>query len=267
MNVQTATPAQIDTVLAPIATRRADAHSSAYELRRSARKAHRAEQAARYEAQAAAQDVIAAAAHAEAAPLEAEFRARGGWTRVFWCASNGGHAHRTLSCQTLRITTPMVWLPEHSGATESEIVALAGDSACTYCYPTAPVATAAPSQLRPAREAREAKEARDADLAAARAAKDAKAIRNPDGSQLRGRYGVVNTVVSAWKEAGDGQVNHQAYGYAIDAKEAEAEARIVEALAVKLGRSEESIREELAEKVAKRVKRAKAEIAKYNRTA
>ncbi|MGX5718388.1 hypothetical protein [Arthrobacter sp. MAHUQ-56] len=77
-----------------------------------------------------------------AAPLEAIYRANP-WTRFFLVP--GGHLHSSRRCGSLRWTTPVYWLPEYSGKTEAEIVAQAGERACTICYPSAPVDR--PSQL------------------------------------------------------------------------------------------------------------------------
>lgn len=109
------------------------------------------------------------------APFTAEWNRRGGWTRAY---ATDGHIHRSCSCHTLYATTRIGWLPEQSGLDEAEIVRLAGATACTICYPTAPVA-----ELRIAAAA-----AKTAGRAAAKAERDAaaaaKAISNPDGTPL-----------------------------------------------------------------------------------
>lgn len=253
MDLTTATPAQIDTAWAPISTRGAVAEAAAFNYRQSAKKSRSPQH---YLEQAEKQDAIADAAVAEAAPFRAEWRRRGGWTRIFWCTANGGHAHSSLHCQTIRLTTGMVWLPEHSGATEAELVELAGESACTFCYRTAPV-TAKPSQLRPAREAREEKAKRDAELAAKRAAKAEKAITNPDGTPLRGRWGSIGTVVTAWNELVELYADTELYGYTWDAERKAAADRITEALEVKLGQTREEVIATREAKVAAKIKRAR----------
>jgi len=59
------------------------------------------------------------------------------WTRAYIVP--GGHVHKYYRCQTLWDTTVRIILPECSGLDEAEIVELAGDRACTICYPSAPV--------------------------------------------------------------------------------------------------------------------------------
>lgn len=73
------------------------------------------------------------------APFMAEWSKRGGWNRAYLCAANGGHIHKHTCCSTLHVTTLISFLPEQSGLSEDEIVALAGVQACTVCYPSAPV--------------------------------------------------------------------------------------------------------------------------------
>lgn len=85
---------------------------------------------------ATAQEELANA-KAEAAPLEA-IAAAGNWTRFVLVP--GGHLHKGFGCSTLRWTTQTGLMPEYSGADEVEIVELAGEAACTVCFPSAPVA-------------------------------------------------------------------------------------------------------------------------------
>jgi hypothetical protein len=60
-----------------------------------------------------------------------------GWSRAF--IVSGGHVHKTMSCHTCYSTTVFYGVPQCSGMDEDEIVELAGERACTVCYPTAPV--------------------------------------------------------------------------------------------------------------------------------
>jgi hypothetical protein len=75
-------------------------------------------------------------AKAIAAPLEA-VAAAGRWSRFVLVP--GGHLHRGFGCSTLRWTTQTGLMPEFSGADEAEVVDLAGEVACTVCFPSAPV--------------------------------------------------------------------------------------------------------------------------------
>lgn len=60
----------------------------------------------------------------------------GGWTRFFHVV----HIHKSMHCSSFRPTTKIGWLPQLSGRTEAEAVAEQGESLCTICYPSAPVA-------------------------------------------------------------------------------------------------------------------------------
>lgn len=75
----------------------------------------------------------------QAAPLNAEFTRRGGWTRAFLATSSNGHIHSSRACSTCRETTQFFWFVDLSGHDEAEIVTKAGSDACTVCYPSAPV--------------------------------------------------------------------------------------------------------------------------------
>ncbi|GHH32531.1 hypothetical protein [Lentzea cavernae] len=72
-------------------------------------------------------------------PFEEEFDRRGGWTRAWLVQNTGGHVHRTMLCRTCFPSTKFAWLIHLSGHDEAEIVDLAGEAACTECYPSAPV--------------------------------------------------------------------------------------------------------------------------------
>ena len=60
----------------------------------------------------------------------------GGWPRFFHVV----HIHKSMNCSSFRPTTRVGWLPQLSGRTEAEAVAEQGESLCTICYPSAPVA-------------------------------------------------------------------------------------------------------------------------------
>lgn len=60
----------------------------------------------------------------------------GGWNRFFHVV----HIHKSMHCSSFRPTTKVGWLPQLSGRTEAEAVAEQGESLCTICYPSAPVA-------------------------------------------------------------------------------------------------------------------------------
>lgn len=122
---------------------------------------------------------------------EKEYSRRGGWTRFWIVINSNGHIHSSTNCTTCFPTTAYGWLPQISGSNDAEVVELAGESACTICFPDAPVDTRnRPSQIEePAKQA--AREAREAAKAEKDAKKAAKAIANPDGTVLKlsGRFG------------------------------------------------------------------------------
>jgi hypothetical protein len=126
----------------------------------------------------------------ESFPYESEYTRRGGWTRVFLAKSHNGHAHNGTECSTCHngeSRTEFAWLVQYSGKKEAEIVADAGERACTTCYKSAPAAdllrptkmfTPDEEEARKAREAREAERARKAQEAAD------KSITTPEGGPL-----------------------------------------------------------------------------------
>ncbi|MGP9587220.1 hypothetical protein ACT3TB_16345 [Micrococcaceae sp. AOP34-BR2-30] len=73
--------------------------------------------------------------NAEREPYDAEFSRRGGWTRFFHVE----HLHTSPWCSSFRPTTRIIWLPDYSGHSETEMIAAAGDMVCTKCVPDAPV--------------------------------------------------------------------------------------------------------------------------------
>jgi hypothetical protein len=125
---------------------------------------------------------------AEAAPYEAEFYRRGGWNRVFLATSNQGHAHNGTECSTCHhgeYRTGFAWLIRYSGATEAEIVADAGERACTTCYPSAPVNAKGTKMFTPdEEEAAKARQEREAAKVERARQADVKGITTPEGLPL-----------------------------------------------------------------------------------
>lgn len=80
------------------------------------------------------------------AALESVHRAYN-WNRA-WIVS-GGHVHKVeRGCPGFKANTTAHLLPQCSALTEDEIVDLAGERACTHCFPSAPVdKLAQPSKL------------------------------------------------------------------------------------------------------------------------
>lgn len=137
----TQTPVEIDTRLAEISEAYAIAQDRAARYALLAEKATMSYQRDSYADSALEYQSTADALAPEIAALNGEFTARGGWTRAFLAVTNGsgGHVHRNRSCTSCYVTTEYAWMTEFSGQTEDEIVDAAGERACTYCYPSAPV--------------------------------------------------------------------------------------------------------------------------------
>lgn len=120
------------------------------------------------------------------AALESVHRAYN-WNRA-WIVS-GGHVHKVeKGCPGFKANTTAHLLPQCSALTEDEIVDLAGDRACTHCYPSAPVEKLAqPSRLFALDEA--AKAERKAEREAKAAEKEAKKVEVTFGEVSNGRGG------------------------------------------------------------------------------
>lgn len=185
---------------------------------------------------------------AEMEPFEKEFTRRGGWTRAFIVTNANGHVHKTMSCITCYPTTRFAWLPSYSGADEKKIVADAGKSACTECYPSAPVDILQRVSLIEVPDKKIARLKKEAAKAERDQKNKEKNIRNPDGTQIKltGIYGnIVKSARTAENTAVDHAVtllaakNHKNNLWEGRKLEMENDYQIlVSALAVKYGRSE-----------------------------
>lgn len=130
-------------------------------------------------------------------PFDHEFSRRGGWTRAYYVP--GGHLHTSRACQSIGPTTRFMWLPELSGKDEDEIVDQAGETACTFCFPSAPVDVLARARKFRLPEDDE-RDKRAAEKIRREAEKTAKAIANPDGTTLKSGYREAKTLVTAERE-------------------------------------------------------------------
>lgn len=117
---------------------------------------------------------------AERKPLDTEFERRDGWTRYHYVTNRSGHIHWTRDCHTCQDTTPFWFLAEQSGMPFEELEKLAGEKACTVCFPGAPVDRSA--QLTHPEQ--DAKDKAAADRAAKQAAAAAKVLRTPEGKPV-----------------------------------------------------------------------------------
>jgi hypothetical protein len=211
MDLTTATPVEIDTLLAPIWERQASAQSRIVNYKRreaeiftTIEKVKRGERVLRITSALDGIELMEdlarlgrfivaegnklAAAEADAAPYEAEYTRRGGWNRVFLATSTNGHAHNGTECSTChngQYRTAFAWLIQYSGQSEADIVADAGERACTTCYPTAPVDAKGTKMFTPdEEEAQRAREEREAAKAEKARQADIKGITTPEGKPL-----------------------------------------------------------------------------------
>ncbi|MFE2101590.1 hypothetical protein [Streptomyces sp. NPDC059468] len=121
---------------------------------------------------------------AEVYPREAEYNNRR-WTRYYLVDNTNGHVHKDQDCSTCFDDTRYAWLVEQSGLSAEELVELAGEKACTVCFPWAPVDTLKRKTKLEAPERKAARLERERKKAEAAAKKAAKAIANPDGTPLK----------------------------------------------------------------------------------
>jgi hypothetical protein len=151
--------------------------------------------------------------YAEEDIYEAEYHRRGRWTRAFLVHNGNGHVHKSRSCSTLRPTTSLLWVTSYSGKNESEVIEDAGESACTVCYPNAPVDTRnRPSKITDpnVKAINDEKEKARAERERVKSEKAAKlaltSISTPEGKDLYTQsYGYIKSARTAEIEA----VNHQ----------------------------------------------------------
>lgn len=107
-----------------------------------------------------------------------------GWSRAFLVHNANGHVHASMNCSTCFPTTQYIWLPNLSGEDKMKIAELAGESACSVCYPDAPSEYfLRKSQLEDPKKV-QAREEREAKKQAREAKALATGITNPDGTPL-----------------------------------------------------------------------------------
>jgi len=213
----------------------------------------------------------------EAAPYEAEFIARGGWSRFYQVTNSNGHVHKSMQCSTCYPTTTYYWHHQLSGATESELIDQAGSNACTVCFPDAPVEklsrpgvleTPDMADKRKAREERERKAAEKKSVA------EAKGIAMPDGSPLRDN---LNLVIKTERTAEITLVDNCVNEFYIDRsqydmnedyyeKSRRVAKNIYEALKHKRGLSDEELFSFIKEKGIAKIKREKGDTSYFEQT-
>lgn len=251
-DIAAATPAEIDTRLADLAEAQAIAQDRADRYAALADKATLSFSRESYAADAAEYQAIADSLSPEILALVAEYADRGGWTRAFLAVTNGsgGHVHSSRSCSTCNngiYATTFAWVTEFSGHDEDEIVAAAGERACTVCYPTAPVEVLnRPTSIFTADEKRKAEEraAREAKKAAAAAA----TITDPVTGEV-----LYKTERAALNAAGAALDSFYWYGGHPSDDEWQAEVtQVVTALAARNGTDAAALRAELEAKAQKK---------------
>lgn len=209
-DLSTWTPQQVDTVLAEIHGRIGVKRSqiarerryiadeerrqnTSYWMYREADQPSIAKSIARHEAKIAELQAEIAVISWEAVPFNQEYDRRP-WTRAWIVTSSEGHVHNTMDCSTCNKVyrkqdgsysdpTEFGWLPQVSGLDEAEIVDLAGEAACTVCYPSAPVESLGRPNLLDTAARLAEKTAKAAEKDAKTAARIAKGV-TPDGSTL-----------------------------------------------------------------------------------
>lgn len=193
MDLHTATPREIDTALAKLHHQydRAGKRYAMYEKRlRNSAEPETAKEEMRTDMQRMAME--RGRLLEEMAPLDAQYDRRGGWNRLYVVV--GGHVHASTTCRNgYYFSTEWAWMPEWSGTPREEIVAAAGQRACSWCYPDAP-RTPSVIEHPTETERRQNREKREADRAAKDAAAKAKQVLDPDtGQPIRHDGRVLNT--------------------------------------------------------------------------
>jgi len=179
------------------------------------------------------------------------------WSRAFLVTNQGGHVHHTPNCSTCFPTTEFEWLTQYSSDPENEIVALAGETACTVCYPSAP----AHVLNQPATIQSKNRSEREAAVSKAKAVKEARdAKRHASAPLASGEFLTIHSVygdypnviktertaISEWNLAQDSIPHTTKHIYR------ENQSIIESALAGKHNVSVEAKREELLQKYGKR---------------
>lgn len=210
-NLANLTPVEIDTILAPIWEREAKAKADVLAAtRRSAElqvKASKLKNGLKVEGYLTPGDgvrlaetiqhlndritslhEVLAQISIEALPYENEYVRRGRWNRVFLATSSNGHAHNGMECSTCHhgeYRTGFAWLIQYSGKDEAEIVADAGERACTTCYPSAPANAKGTKMFTPdEEEAAKARAEREAARIERARQADVEGITTPEGLPL-----------------------------------------------------------------------------------
>lgn len=201
---------------------------------------------------------------AEAGELNMVWIEEGRWNRAFLVINSNGHVHNGMTCSTCYESTRYEWLTAYSAADEDEIVAAAGEMACTVCYPSAPsdYLNRPANLISKTRAEKDAAAAKRAEEKAAREAKRKAKAPTASGEPLmlpstytvnRGRMEAIQTEATARREWNSAE---EYKGWRSDpdyiAILVERQRLIVEALAVKYGVSDEEMEAQLRARYSKR---------------
>jgi hypothetical protein len=204
-----------------------------------------------------------------------------GWSRAFLVSNTNGHIHSSMDCATCFDTTRYVWLTDLSGQDRLEIAGLAGEKACSVCYPDAPSEYFArkcqledPAVVKAREERAEAKAVREAKRLAV-------GVFNPDGSavKVRSSYGgryldelKTERTARIWaKDTGCWIANYHAdkrEGWKVEREETLANLEadfemVLVALAFKAGVEVDVVRAEIQDKIDKQLAKNARERAKW----
>ena len=276
------TPVEIDTALAGLFQKKEDLEFQVDRYRRSievyAERSYYARELAKAEAKVRELVLEVGEVLKQIRVLEAKYT---GWSRAFLVRNANGHIHSSMDCGTCFPTTIYVWLTDLSGQDRLEIASLAGEKACSVCYPDAPshyflqkCQLEDPAVVKARAERAEAKAVREAKRLAV-------GVFNPDGSavKVRSRYGgryldelKTERTARIWaKDSGvwiaeyhaDKREDWKAERLE-NLKNVEADLEMVlVALAFKAGVEVDVVRAEIQEKVDKQIAKDKRERAKW----
>lgn len=191
------------------------------------------------------------------APLEAEFNARGRWSRYFLVRNSNGHVHRERSCSTCFRSTQYSWLIDLADCDEAAMVLQYGEMACTVCFPNAPTLKGWGDYVDVD------KEARKAERAAKKAAKEASQVkvgRHTFKTERGAEIELVSLLVSSiHREAMGADTdladNHRANLITMAREDRAKALDIAEALGTKRGIGEDVVLKGLEARVAAKCKR------------
>jgi hypothetical protein len=199
-----------------------------------------------------------------------------GWSRAYLVSNTNGHIHSSTDCSTCFIDTRFVWLTDLSGQDRLEIAGLAGERACSVCFPDAPSEYFLRKCQLEDPAVVKAREERNAAKAVREAKRIAIGITNPDGSPVKVRRQLskyleelkTERTAQIWlvdslfwiAEFDEVKQSHQIEWKAILEEDVE---MVLIALAFKRGQEVAEVRAELQDKVAKKIVQRQRELEKW----